>query len=65
MEQPHAQPPPLPGLIVFADWYDVDLVKKAAFYDDNTRSWWQAATGGRGGGRLQGKLGCLFVSDTS
>lgn len=34
------------GLLVFADWYDVENVKKMRFYDDNTRSWWEAATGG-------------------
>ena len=34
------------GLIVFADWYDVDSVRKMRFYDDNTRGWWEAATGG-------------------
>lgn len=34
------------GLLVFADWYEVPSVKKMRFYDDNTRSWWEAATGG-------------------
>ena len=34
------------GLLVYADWYDLDSVKKMRFYDDNTRSWWEAATGG-------------------
>ena len=34
------------GVVIFADWYDVEAVKKMRFYDDNTRSWWNAATGG-------------------
>lgn len=34
------------GLMVFADWYDLAAVKKMRFYDDNTRSWWDAVTGG-------------------
>lgn len=37
------------GLIVFADWYDLETMKGVRFYDDNTRSWWEAATGGRQG----------------
>lgn len=27
------------GLLVFADWYHLDTVYQARFYDDNTRSW--------------------------
>ena len=34
------------SLIVLADWYDLEVVKKVRFYDDNTRSWWDAVTGG-------------------
>jgi membrane-bound transcription factor site-1 protease len=34
------------GLAVFADWYDLDMIPKMRFYDDNTRSWWDAVTGG-------------------
>lgn len=34
------------GLVVFADWYELGSVKNTRFYDDNTRSWWEAATGG-------------------
>ena len=34
------------GLIVFSEWYDSDMISKLRFYDDNTRSWWDAATGG-------------------
>jgi len=34
------------GLLVYADWYELESVKKMRFYDDNTRSWWEAATGG-------------------
>eukprot|EP00887_Chlorella_sp_A99_P005260 scaffold1.g5260.t1 len=34
------------GLLVFADWYHPETVAQMRFYDDNTRSWWEAATGG-------------------
>lgn len=34
------------GLIVFADWYNLEAMKKAKFFDDNTRSWWTPVTGG-------------------
>ncbi|CAL5228891.1 g12106 [Coccomyxa viridis] len=34
------------GLIVFADWYNVDTMVKMRFFDDNTRSWWTPVTGG-------------------
>ena len=33
------------GLIVFADWYNVDTMVKMRFFDDNTRSWWSPITG--------------------
>ncbi len=33
------------GLIVFADWYNVDTMVKMRFFDDNTRSWWTPITG--------------------
>lgn len=34
------------SLIVFADWYNVDVMKKIKFYDENTRQWWMPDTGG-------------------
>ncbi|WZZ38663.1 hypothetical protein YC2023_034922 [Brassica napus] len=34
------------GLIVFAEWYNVDTMVKMRFFDDNTRSWWTPVTGG-------------------
>lgn len=34
------------GLMIFADWYDLKVIDQMRFYDDNTRSWWDAATGG-------------------
>ena len=33
------------GLIVFAEWYNVDTMVKMRFFDDNTRSWWTPVTG--------------------
>ncbi|KAL3642980.1 Membrane-bound transcription factor site-1 protease [Castilleja foliolosa] len=34
------------GVVVFADWYNVDSMMKMKFFDDNTRSWWTPVTGG-------------------
>jgi len=34
------------SLVVFADWYNVDVMRKIKFYDENTRQWWMPDTGG-------------------
>ncbi|CAL5360563.1 unnamed protein product [Camellia sinensis] len=34
------------GLVVFAEWYNVDTMVKLRFFDDNTWSWWTPVTGG-------------------
>ncbi|RWS25436.1 membrane-bound transcription factor site-1 protease-like protein [Leptotrombidium deliense] len=34
------------SIIVFADWYNVSVMKKVKFYDENTRQWWSPDTGG-------------------
>lgn len=34
------------SVIVFADWYNVSVMKKVRFYDENTRQWWMPDTGG-------------------
>ncbi len=34
------------SLIVFADWYNVSVIKAAKFFDENTRRWWSPITGG-------------------
>lgn len=34
------------SLIIFADWYNVTVMKKVKFYDENTRQWWMPDTGG-------------------
>ena len=34
------------GLLVFGEWYNVDVQAKMRFFDDNTRSWWTPITGG-------------------
>lgn len=34
------------SVIVIADWYNVEVMKKVQFYDENTRQWWMPATGG-------------------
>lgn len=34
------------SLIVFADWYNVSVMKKVKFFDENTRQWWMPDTGG-------------------
>lgn len=34
------------NLVVFADWYNVSVMRKVKFYDENTRQWWMPDTGG-------------------
>lgn len=34
------------SLVVFADWYNVSVMRKVKFYDENTRQWWMPDTGG-------------------
>mmetsp|Transcript_52022 Transcript_52022/g.130630 ORF Transcript_52022/g.130630 Transcript_52022/m.130630 type:complete len:919 (-) Transcript_52022:666-3422(-) len=34
------------SVLVLADWYDVDVMKRIKFFDENTRQWWTPATGG-------------------
>ena len=31
---------------MFADWYNVKVMRKIKFYDENTRQWWMPDTGG-------------------
>lgn len=33
-------------VVVFADWYNVTVMRKVKFYDENTRQWWVPDTGG-------------------
>lgn len=34
------------SLVVFADWYNTDVMTKIKFFDENTRQWWMPSTGG-------------------
>ena len=34
------------SLIVVGDWYNIEVMKKVKFYDENTRQWWMPDTGG-------------------
>ncbi len=34
------------SVVVFGDWYNVTVMKKVKFYDENTRQWWIPETGG-------------------
>ncbi|GAB6026455.1 Membrane-bound transcription factor site-1 protease, variant 3 [Chamberlinius hualienensis] len=34
------------SVIVFADWYNVTVMRKVKFFDENTRQWWMPDTGG-------------------
>ena len=34
------------ALVVFADWYNVTVMNRVEFYDENTRQWWVPDTGG-------------------
>jgi membrane-bound transcription factor site-1 protease len=55
------------GLLVFSDWYDLHTIQKIRFYDDNTRSWWDAATGGANVPALNdllAPLGAAFAGGT-
>ena len=31
---------------MFADWYNMEVMRKIKFYDENTRQWWMPDTGG-------------------
>lgn len=33
------------SVIIFADWYNVTVMQKVKFYDENTRQWWMPDTG--------------------
>lgn len=33
-------------MIVFADWYNVTVMRKIEFFDENTHQWWMPDTGG-------------------
>lgn len=34
------------SVVVFADWYNTDVMTKIKFFDENTRQWWMPSTGG-------------------
>ncbi|XP_075216075.1 membrane-bound transcription factor site-1 protease isoform X1 [Lycorma delicatula] len=34
------------SVIIFADWYNVTVMRKVKFFDENTRQWWMPDTGG-------------------
>jgi len=34
------------SVAVFADWYNVEVMKKIKFFDENTKQWWTPVTGG-------------------
>lgn len=34
------------SLVVFADWYNPEVMKKLTFFDENTHQWWVPVTGG-------------------
>lgn len=34
------------SVIIFADWYNITVMQKVKFYDENTRQWWMPDTGG-------------------
>ena len=34
------------SVVVFAEWYNVSVMKKVKFFDENTRQWWIPVTGG-------------------
>lgn len=34
------------NMVVFADWFNVSVMNKIRFYDENTKQWWEPETGG-------------------
>ncbi|XP_065827385.1 membrane-bound transcription factor site-1 protease-like isoform X2 [Oscarella lobularis] len=34
------------SVVIFADWYNTQVMQKIKFYDENTRQWWMPDTGG-------------------
>ena len=43
------------SLVILAEWYNPEIMKKIKFFDDNTQLWWTPQTGvcmcvGGGGG---------------
>lgn len=34
------------SVVMIGDWYNVDVMKKINFYDDNAKQWWTPLTGG-------------------
>lgn len=34
------------SVIIYADWYNVSVMRKIKFFDENTRQWWMPDTGG-------------------
>lgn len=34
------------SVVMLADWYNVSVMRKVKFYDENTRQWWMPDTGG-------------------
>ena len=34
------------SVLVVADWFNVPVMRKIKFYDENTRQWWMPDTGG-------------------
>ena len=44
------------SVIVVADWFNVPVMRKIKFYDENTRQWWMPDTGGVNVPALNGLL---------
>jgi membrane-bound transcription factor site-1 protease len=34
------------SLVVVAEWYNTEVMRKIKFFDDNTQLWWTPQTGG-------------------
>ena len=54
------------SIIVLADWYNTEVMKKIKFFDENTRRWWVPQTGGANVPALNDLLaewGISFSSD--
>ncbi|XP_066916313.1 membrane-bound transcription factor site-1 protease-like [Clytia hemisphaerica] len=53
------------SLIVLADWYNKEVMKKIQFFDENTRKWWVPQTGGANVPALNELLSKWGISLTS
>lgn len=50
------------SVVVFGEWYNVSVMKKVKFFDENTRQWWVPVTGGANVPALNELLGTWGIA---